>query len=698
MRAKQRFVLYRILGNDLPPRHDTGHTLANLRFTLDHEPPLEGCERRWVVNRIVDPGIEAQITGLLDERGQRYLRVPFVEAEYSSCQFDFEGMPTEYFFYRKEFHALTLPKQYRVIEWCYRRKNLYLMNVNAARNAALREGRALADWVMPFDGACFFIEAAWASVLEAADRAGSAKYLIVPIARVLENERLLDPAYRPESTDEPQLAFRRDAGEAFDEALRYGTKPKTTLLNRLGVPGPWQRPTGLDWDKIDLTPSPEAGQYVEAGWVARLASGNPEGDADNRTRNPQRWLAIVRSCVRADARIVRRGLSADRLCFFDEAVLDRERRAWLAGEPALVDLVTSMRLLAERALDIGRLSVVDKTTLPPSGDPHDYWSMAPYWWPDPGKPDGLPYVWKDGEGRPDTELFGPASDRYDRSRLQRLLDHVTVLALSWYFTREDRFVRHAADLLRAWFIAPATRMNPHLRYAQVRTGHGQEGTGAGIVEIRDLVHALDAIRLVLRSGAFAAEDATALRAWFRAFVNWLRTSGQGRYALGSANNVGTCYDLHIAAIAVFLDDMELFCDHLNVSRMRIAQQIRPDGTQPNESRRTRRPLHYELFNLQLWANLARLARAAGADLWGFETREGCSLAQALTAVAARMNGVASSDLSTDSARIRLEVLRALAPETARGADELRPDKYRLPACLHPDAAVAPFWALGLATY
>jgi hypothetical protein len=71
------FVLYRMLGNDLPPRHEIGQTLANLRFMLDHEPELEACEKRWVVNRIVDPEQEAAIIALLEERGQSYLRIPF---------------------------------------------------------------------------------------------------------------------------------------------------------------------------------------------------------------------------------------------------------------------------------------------------------------------------------------------------------------------------------------------------------------------------------------------------------------------------------------------------------------------------------------------------------------------------------------------------------------------------------------------
>ena len=33
---------------------------------------------------------------------------------------------------------------------------------------------------------------------------------------------------------------------------------------------------------------------------------------------------------------------------------------------------------------------------PPSGDKHDYLSYSRYWWPDPEKNDGLPYIRRDG--------------------------------------------------------------------------------------------------------------------------------------------------------------------------------------------------------------------------------------------------------------------------------------------------------------
>ncbi len=55
---------------------------------------------------------------------------------------------------------------------------------------------------------------------------------------------------------------------------------------------------------------------------------------------------------------------------------------------------------AKRLLDVEPLNVVRKRTLPPSGDVHDYMSIAPYWWPNDRTPDGLPWVQQDGDVNP----------------------------------------------------------------------------------------------------------------------------------------------------------------------------------------------------------------------------------------------------------------------------------------------------------
>lgn len=58
---------------------------------------------------------------------------------------------------------------------------------------------------------------------------------------------------------------------------------------------------------------------------------------------------------------------------------------------------------ADRMLEEGPFTVAHKTKLAPSGDKHDYASYSRYWWPDPEKEDGLPYIRRDGETNPTSQ-------------------------------------------------------------------------------------------------------------------------------------------------------------------------------------------------------------------------------------------------------------------------------------------------------
>jgi hypothetical protein len=84
------FVLYRIIGNDLAPRHEKGQSRNNVRFILEREPELAHCEKRWVVNRIVDPQEEAAVLALLEAHRQPYLHSPFVAEEYRRVGWDLD--------------------------------------------------------------------------------------------------------------------------------------------------------------------------------------------------------------------------------------------------------------------------------------------------------------------------------------------------------------------------------------------------------------------------------------------------------------------------------------------------------------------------------------------------------------------------------------------------------------------------------
>ena len=234
------FVLTRIIGNDLVPRHAEGQSLANLRFILDHEPPLEGCEKRFVVNRILDDATRETVVAELTARGAGFTVIPFDWGDFARTGYDFAPFAPG-FFQSPEFVGELDEERQRALVRTYAPKNRYLMNNNGARNAALADGRGRAKWVLPWDGNCFVTEGAWAEIRAAIAAAKGARYLIVPMARITDNALLLEAGFRPEAAEEPQVVFRADAEEAFDDRQVYGRRPKVELFCRLGVEGPWDQ-------------------------------------------------------------------------------------------------------------------------------------------------------------------------------------------------------------------------------------------------------------------------------------------------------------------------------------------------------------------------------------------------------------------------------------------------------------------------
>ena len=81
----------------------------------------------------------------------------------------------------------------------------------------------------------------------------------------------------------------------------------------------------------------------------------------------------------------------------DRESLAKNRSRVAAKDPAIMIAYKQLLKEADKALQFGPVSVMEKKALPPSGDRHDYMSLAPYHWPDPAKADGLPYIRKDGQ-------------------------------------------------------------------------------------------------------------------------------------------------------------------------------------------------------------------------------------------------------------------------------------------------------------
>ena len=184
-------------------------------------------------------------------------------------------------------------------------------------------------------------------------------------------------------------------------------------------------------------------------------------------------------------------MNADRLADLKKKVQQKDK--------AFMPLVDSLKKQADALLGMKPVSVMDKAFTPVSGNKHDYMSQAPYFWYDSTKPNGLPYMRKDGQRNP--EIYKIT----DRTYLGKLDDACCVLSLAWYLTGEEKYADKAATLLRTWFIDEATKMNPHLEYGQAIPGVNT-GRGIGIIETVALISIADAAGLL--AGSKSWKDAT----------------------------------------------------------------------------------------------------------------------------------------------------------------------------------------------
>ncbi len=276
---------------------------------------------------------------------------------------------------------------------------------------------------------------------------------------------------------------------------------------------------------------------------------------------------------------------------------------------------------ARKALRESTYSVTSKGVVPPSGDKHDYMSQAPYFWPDPTKKDGLPYIRKDGERNPEINKIT------DHKTLDDMVASVENLSLAYYFRGDEACAAKAVALLRAWFIDSSTRMNPNMEYAQYVPGVNT-GRGIGLLETRGLTRAVDAIGLLDGSKSLTPADKKGIEDWFTKFVNWMQESKNGKEESMSQNNHGTYYDVQLTCFSLFIGKNDLAKSVTETAKQkRIARQIEPDGSQPLELARTK-GWSYSVMNLEGLVTLAALADHAGVDLWNYQTKDGRGIRKA----------------------------------------------------------------------
>ncbi|GAB7023411.1 alginate lyase family protein [Salidesulfovibrio brasiliensis] len=272
---------------------------------------------------------------------------------------------------------------------------------------------------------------------------------------------------------------------------------------------------------------------------------------------------------------------------------------------------------AEELLDVPAPTVTDKASTLPGIDPHDYVSLSPYWWPNPSTPDGLPFVRRDGQTNPQAD-----SDRFDAQRMQQMAFMAETLALAYHFSGDERFAAKGAEVLRTWFLAPGTAMNPNFDHAQLRPGH--ERQPSGIIVGNVLPRVVDASLLLEESQHWSGTDAQNLRGWFARLLQWMLDSTDGHEEAARPNNRGSWYAAQAAVYARFTGNERALSSMARKGRELVASQSTRDGSQPLELKRTR-PLKYSFFNLKALYTLAAAVQETDLSLWHYRTDDGKSL-------------------------------------------------------------------------
>jgi hypothetical protein len=505
--------------------------------------------------------------------------------------------------------------------------------------------------------------------------------MIVPMMRLTDNSQLLDPGMTPSPVEEPQIIFRRDARDRFDDSLRYGNMNKAEMLLRLGVPGVWETWPFTAWEPRRFPVAEDKGKFVPAGWVARLSpQASKEVEAGGRVRRISRFGSIAIMSAGLDVRVIRRAAPA-LTCY----------APWLAdvGRDGPVARVVVDRAKGYLAAPIS--TVTDKPAFPQGAGRNDYVSIARY----EREQVGGAWVVRDGVEHPAAARGTPEAAAFDRYRLQDMIDAVTALALGAHLSGDGALGTRAAEHVRAWFLDPVSRMNPNMRFAQIVPNGPADNNGRGVVDFRDFWALGDALRLLARIGALNVEEEAQLKGWFRAFLGDLSNRGG---LVGNGSNIGVWHDVLFASVAAYADELAALGAILSRAPLRIHRQIHPWGAQPAEVGRAA-PLHYGLFGLQAMIALAWIGRSYGLDLWKYAGANHRSIPMAARFIA--LNRTLFSDYAAAGARFdnRIEAAMRCIPDDAADAGVLADVERRAAVAtdaLTGDDGFPPLWGLFVA--
>lgn len=265
--------------------------------------------------------------------------------------------------------------------------------------------------------------------------------------------------------------------------------------------------------------------------------------------------------------------------------------------------------VAKTALATPRVSVMDKMQVPPSGDKHDYYSQAVFYWPNNYTRGGWPYVKRPALINPETKLID------DQRNFQIMYNKFTQLALMYFYSGDKTFAAGALEFLRSWFIAPQTAMRPNMNHASTIPGF-LGIRGEGIIEIHKLVYMFDYLELVKPSGLWTTALDVSFKTWLTNYFNWLITDIGALTEATRLNNHGTYGNLQLVTISLYLNNLNYAGSLIATIQNLFDAQMAADQSFPRETAELR-SFYFSVFNLEGFFALANVAEQFGFDLWHY---------------------------------------------------------------------------------
>ena len=256
------------------------------------------------------------------------------------------------------------------------------------------------------------------------------------------------------------------------------------------------------------------------------------------------------------------------------------------------------------------------------GTANDYYSDASYWWPDPEKENGLPYIRRDG-------FFNPANFCRHKDLLLKVVHSAETLCRAYGETEDPRYLEKTEDILNTFFIDERTRMNPSLLYSQAIPGICS-GRSIGLIDTASLIDLPFLIRRLHSEGLMDDGFFQRISGWFSEYTRFLLESGFGRTEQNERNNHAIAIFLQIAAFAVLhpeRDGIWEICREKLLDDF-IPSQIAEDGSMPEELKRTK-PYSYSIFSLGLLVTLAEIISERYPSVWHFRDRRGIGIRDAI---------------------------------------------------------------------